>query len=117
MQTPAGELLKNSRTSRRTNEPDVRGRDRKQIREQAPDHGAIIGYAMATHHSLRNKRDVYIAPTGTKVGLLFPRAAQNRSEGGFDTFTVVGYFKSGMSEYDSTHVYVPLERLAENAAR
>ncbi len=81
------------------------------MREQAPDQGAIIGYAMATHHFAKEKGDVYIAPTGTKVGLLFPKAGQNRSEGGYDTFTVVGYFKSGMSEYDSTHVYVPLERL------
>ena len=40
-------------------------------------------------------------------------AGKVRSEGGFDTFTVVGYFKSGMSEYDSTHVYVPLERLQD----
>ena len=39
--------------------------------------------------------------------------AQSKAEGGFDTFTVVGYFKSGMSEYDSTHVYVPLERLQD----
>ena len=29
---------------------------------------------------------------------------------------MVGYFKSGMSEYDSTHVYVPLERLQKIAA-
>ena len=28
-----------------------------------------------------------------------------------DSFTVVGYSKSGMSEYDSTHVYVPIARL------
>ena len=40
----------------------------------------------------------------------FPWPGKVKSEGGYDTFTVVGYFKSGMSEYDSTHVYVPLER-------
>jgi lipoprotein-releasing system permease protein len=39
---------------------------------------------------------------------------QTRSEAGFDTFTTVGYFKSGMSEYDSTHVYVPLEALQKS---
>ena len=27
---------------------------------------------------------------------------------------MVGYFKSGMSEYDSTHVYVPLEQLQKS---
>ena len=47
-----------------------------------------------------------------KVGQFFPMSGKvTRAEGGYDTFTVIGYFKSGMSEYDSTHVYVPLERL------
>jgi len=114
MQTPPGELLKSME-----GEPEdemtrrIKEELRNQIREQAPDHGTIIGYAMATHHFTKEKGDVYIAPTGTKVGLLFPQAGPNRREGGFDTFTVVGYFKSGMSEYDSTHVYVPLERLQQ----
>ena len=59
------------------------------------------------------KDDIFLAPPGTTVGLLFPRAGQFKSEGGFATFTVVGFFKSGMSEYDSTHVYVPLDRLQD----
>ena len=67
----------------------------------------------ASGKSGKNLPDHFIAPPGTKVGLLFPMAGKVRSEGGFDTFTVVGYFKSGMSEYDSTHVYVPLERLQD----
>jgi lipoprotein-releasing system permease protein len=86
---------------------------KKQIQEQTPDEGTILGYALATHHLGKGRPDQFKAPPGTKVGLLFPRAGQFKSEGGFDTFTVVGYFKSGMSEYDSTHVYVPLERLQD----
>jgi lipoprotein-releasing system permease protein len=86
---------------------------KQQAREQVPDCGAIIGYALATHHHGKNQPDIYVAPRGTKVGLLFPQAGKVRSQGGYDTFTVVGYFKSGMSEYDSTHVYVPLERLQD----
>jgi lipoprotein-releasing system permease protein len=85
----------------------------EQMREQTPNDGAILGYALATHHRGKGLPDVYIAPPGTKVYLLFPRSGQFKSEGGRDTFTVVGYFKSGMSEYDSTHVYVPLERLQD----
>jgi lipoprotein-releasing system permease protein len=117
MQTPAGELLKTM-----DGDPEdaitaaIKKELQDQTREQTPDQGAIIGYAIATHHFAKEKGDVYIAPTGTKVGLLFPRAGQNRSEGGYDTFTVVGYFKSGMSEYDSTHVYVPLEQLQKSRA-
>ena len=64
-------------------------------------------------HPGHGREDIFLAPPGTKVGLLFPRAGQFKAEGGFATFTVVGFFKSGMSEYDSTHVYVPLERLQD----
>jgi lipoprotein-releasing system permease protein len=86
---------------------------KQQISEELPDHGTILGYALATWHPGRGRSDIFLAPPGTKVSLLFPRAGQSRAEGAYDTFTVVGYFKSGMSEYDSTHVYVPLERLQD----
>ena len=77
--------------------------------EQAPDRGAIIGWALA-RSTRRRADDDFIAPPGTRVGLVFPKAG-NRPEAAYDDFTVVGYFKSGMSEYDSSHVYVPLDRL------
>ena len=76
--------------------------------EGLSDFGAIIGFAIGHVHF--KGEDVAIAPPGTKVGLVFP-AAGSKPKPGYDDFTVVGYFKSGMSEYDSTHVYVPLERL------
>jgi lipoprotein-releasing system permease protein len=85
----------------------------QQAREQVPDHGAIIGYAIATYHRGKDQPDTYIAPSGTKIGLVFPKAGK-KPEAGYDEFTVVGYFKSGMSEYDSTHVYVPLEQLQKS---
>jgi lipoprotein-releasing system permease protein len=55
--------------------------------------------------------DLFIAPPGTTLRLLFPKAGESGAQAGFDTYTTIGYFKSGMSEYDSTHVYVPLEAL------
>jgi lipoprotein-releasing system permease protein len=91
----------------------VKDHVKAQINEELPDHGTILGYALATFHLGKGRDDLFLAPPGTKVGLLFPRAGASKAEGGFDTFTVVGYFKSGMSEYDSTHVYVPLERLQD----
>ena len=113
-QTPAGEILKE--LGENQNDPveiAMREAIKQQMREQAPDEGAILGYAIATHHRGKNQPDHFIAPPGTKVGLLFPMAGRVKAEGGYDSFTVVGYFKSGMSEYDSTHVYVPLERLQD----
>ena len=113
-ETPAGQILKDlPKNSDDPFEKLMEEQLKKEALEQAPDDGAIIGYALATHHRGKNLPDHFIAPPGTKVGLLFPMAGKVRSEGGFDTFTVIGYFKSGMSEYDSTHVYVPLERLQD----
>jgi lipoprotein-releasing system permease protein len=77
---------------------------------QVPDHGAIIGYALGTIHRAGQKTDDYIARLGTRVGLALYTAGRKPTPA-YDHFTVVGFFKSGMSEYDSMHVYVPLERL------
>ncbi|MDR3623279.1 MAG: FtsX-like permease family protein [Paludisphaera borealis] len=84
---------------------------KQQQLEQMPKHGAIIGYAIGTYHR-KGLPDFYLAPPGTKIGLFFPKHGKT-PEAGNDVFTVVGYFKSGMSEYDSTHVYVPLEQLQQ----
>ena len=86
------------------------GAAQAQAREQVPDQGAIIGYALATWHPGKDQADIYLAHVGSKINLAFPKAGK-KPEPGPDEFTVVGYFKSGMSEYDSTHVYVPLEQL------
>jgi lipoprotein-releasing system permease protein len=113
-QTPAYEMLKELGDD--PNDPIYKAMREeliKQMREQAPDEGTILGYAIATRHRGKNEPDQFLTPPGTKIGLLFPMAGRVKAEGGYDTFTVVGYFKSGMSEYDSTHVYVPLERLQQ----
>ena len=108
--SPEGSLLR---------DPEFAGGDdamsralRAQLEQQVSDHGAIIGYAMATHHMGGKEPDLYIAPSGTTIGLTFPTAGR-KPVPGYDDFTVVGFFKSGMSEYDSSHVYVPLERLQQ----
>jgi lipoprotein-releasing system permease protein len=80
--------------------------------EEMPDRGAFIGWALGTIHRPGSKTDDFLAPRGTKISLAFA-AAGKTPQPGFDEYTVVGYFKSGMSEYDSMHVYVPLERLQQ----
>jgi lipoprotein-releasing system permease protein len=80
---------------------------REQSKIQVPDQGAIIGWALGTMH--RNGKDEILIPPGATIGLVYPKATA-KPEPGYDTYTVVGYFKSGMSENDSTHVYVPLEQ-------
>ena len=52
--------------------------------QQAPDAGAIIGYALATFHQ-KGQPDQFLVPPGTKISLLFPRFGETRSEAGYDT--------------------------------
>jgi lipoprotein-releasing system permease protein len=82
----------------------------KQALEQVPNHGAIIGWALATVH--RDGKDEFIIPRGATIRLVYPKASE-RPEPGADDFTVVGFFKSGMSEHDSQHIYVPLDRFQQ----
>jgi lipoprotein-releasing system permease protein len=83
---------------------------KRELGDGVPDHGVIIGAALASIHRPGVKEDLYIAPRGTKVILTFPTGGK-RPEPAHDDFVVTGYYKSGMSEYDSSHVYVPLEHL------
>ena len=101
LNSPMGQII--------SEEPDpiVREALRKQL-GTTPDSGAIIGYAMA-HAHIKGK-DYCIAPPGTQVQLFFPQAG-SKPQATWDTPLVVGYFKSGMSEYDSNHVYMPLAQL------
>jgi lipoprotein-releasing system permease protein len=114
--SPAGARLKEIET-----EPDdaftraMREQLEVQRRQQVPDQGAIIGYALATWHPGKGRNDEYLAHMGTKISLAFPKSGK-KPEAGYDEFTVVGFFKSGMSEYDSMHVYVPLEQLQKSRA-
>jgi lipoprotein-releasing system permease protein len=112
-QTPAGEMLRELRAEGDAKDPFdsiVQDELKKSADLQAPDAGAILGYALATYHR-KGQEDFFLASPGTQVMLLFPKFGQTRSDVSSETFTTVGYFKSGMSEYDSTHVYVPLETL------
>lgn len=106
LSTRAGELLK------QTPVDDPFYQYIQQEIDEQPQHGAIIGYALATTHRAGTHSDEFIAPRGTKVGLVFPKAGK-KPEPGYDDYTVIGYFKSGMSEYDASHVYIPLERLQQ----
>jgi lipoprotein-releasing system permease protein len=87
---------------------------RRRAINEVRDHGAILGYALATHHQPGTPHDMFLAPVGTQIALTFASTADvGAIEPRRDTFTTIGFFKSGMSEYDSSFVYVPLERLQE----
>ncbi len=102
LNNPAGQML------REEDDPVIRKALEAEVEEESSDHGAIIGYAMA--HAHYQGKDHCIAPPGTQIRLSFPQAGRKPSIA-YDMPVVVGYFKSGMSEYDSMHVYMPLEQL------
>ncbi len=77
---------------------------------EVPEHGMILGHALGTVYRPDTGDELYIAREGTKVILNFPTAGTTPKAMAGD-FTVVSYFKSGMSEHDSMQVYVPIERV------
>lgn len=105
--SPAAEALASGPT-----DPALAEIYRQEALEQVPDRGALVGWALATTHRPGAKHDDVILPPGSKIGLVFPRGGR-KPDAGYDSYTVVGYFKSGMSEYDANFVYVPLERLQQ----
>ena len=89
----------------------------KQMRRAGPRHGRDHRLCAGDLPSRQGPATTSSSPRrAPRSACSFPRPARRSRRRATTTFTVVGYFKSGMSEYDSTHVYVPLERLAEVAA-
>ena len=102
LNSPAGQMLKEEE------DPVLREALKDQVDRNSSDHGTILGHALA--HAHIGGQDICIAPLGTQVRISFPQAGRKPGIT-FDTPIVIGYFKSGMSEYDATHVYMPIEEL------
>jgi lipoprotein-releasing system permease protein len=83
---------------------------RQELKDQTPDFGCILGSALASHRPPGAKKDQYFLPRGSKVIVTFPSGGKEPKPASGDMM-VTGFFKSGMSEYDSQHVYMPLEHL------
>jgi lipoprotein-releasing system permease protein len=71
--------------------------------------GAVLGIALANYRTSEGKEGFLLLP-GDDVTLLVPTAG-NPPKGTMDNFTVVDFYESKMSEYDSAFVFVPLARL------
>ncbi len=73
--------------------------------------GAVLGIAIV---SFRNHQGVdrFLALPGDDVKLTFPTAGMP-PKGISDDFTIVDLYESKMSEYDSSFVFVPIERLQQ----
>ncbi len=103
LSSPAGSLLMEEAV-----DPAMKAILEEQMNEDVPDFGAIVGFALSTSHF--EGSDHFMIKPGSRIRLTFA-AAGSKITPAYDSYTTVGFFKSGMSEYDSTHVYIPLERM------
>ncbi|MFN4259602.1 MAG: ABC transporter permease [Gemmataceae bacterium] len=76
--------------------------------------GIIIGHALASYRDKEAKpgdkpEDIYILHPGDEV--ILTTVSGERLMPVFDSFVIRDYFKSEMSEYDSSYVFVPLDHL------
>ncbi len=75
-------------------------------------HGAIVGNLIASFrmkHPDGQTREVYMLHPGDQI--IITTVSGQRLAPVYDSFVVVDYFKSDMSEYDSNYVFVPLDYL------
>ncbi|MHB1034780.1 MAG: ABC transporter permease [Pirellulales bacterium] len=73
--------------------------------------GLVLGIALASVRTHDGQERFLVRP-GDDVTLTFPTAGVP-PRAMYDTFTVVDLYESKMSEYDSTFVFVPIEKLQE----
>ncbi|MFZ5829453.1 MAG: ABC transporter permease [Planctomycetota bacterium] len=73
--------------------------------------GAVVGIALASFRSPEGK-DRFLLLPGDDVRLTFPTVG-TPPKASYDEFTVVDFYESKMSEYDSRFVFVPIRKLQE----
>jgi lipoprotein-releasing system permease protein len=71
--------------------------------------GAVVGIAMASWRDKAGKDHFYVRP-GDDVQVAFYNAAQPPAVKS-DTFTIVDFYESKMSEFDAKYVFVPIRTL------
>lgn len=73
--------------------------------------GAFLGIALSSIR-LKEGQEHFLVQPGDDVQLTFPTVGMPPKVQ-YDVFTVVDFYESKMSEYDSTFVFIPLERLQQ----
>jgi len=75
--------------------------------------GLFLGIALSSYRGAENREGFSVVP-GDDVQLIFPNASQDRPTAVMSTYTIVDFYESKMSEYDSTFVFVPIEKLQQD---
>jgi len=77
--------------------------------------GIIVGIALCTvraRDAENEVRDYYLCRPGDDVEVIFPTSGDSMTAAN-SFFTVVDFYESQMSEYDSSFAFVPLEKLQD----
>jgi lipoprotein-releasing system permease protein len=77
--------------------------------EKETSPGAVVGIALASYR-IPDGREMFLARPGDDVNITFPNAG-TPPRAVDARFTVVDFYESKMSEYDSQLIFVPLEEL------
>lgn len=79
-------------------------------KEQYP--GAVMGIALASYRT-HDAEDRFLALPGDDIVLTFPNAAEppNVPKAVSGRYTIVDFYESKMSEYDSSFIFVPIKKL------
>ena len=72
-------------------------------------HGIIVGHALASFRDPKTKQDVYVLDRGDTV-MVYTVGCQTL-EPVYDEFIVCDYIKTGLSDFDASTVFVPLDYL------
>ncbi len=90
-----------------------------------PHTGAVVGIALPSirrsagldENGVQQYEEQFVALPGDDVIIAFPNVAMSAATPeiaiGRDNFTIVDFYESKMSEYDSTFVFVPIKKLQE----
>jgi lipoprotein-releasing system permease protein len=73
--------------------------------------GVVLGIALVSSRNPKGEDHFRVIP-GDDVKLTFPTTARPPTAAS-DNFTIVDFYESKMSEYDSTFVFVPIRKLQE----
>jgi lipoprotein-releasing system permease protein len=71
--------------------------------------GIVLGMALA-YNRMRDGSDHFFMLPGDDVKIVVPTAGTPPRDAS-DTFTIVDFYESKLSEYDTSYVFVPLEKL------
>mgnify|MGYP001101453398 CR=1 FL=1 len=107
---PANDVVDPFAAVERPLDPFAARNDAAQADPAAPLTGCVLGIGLVSYR--HNGAEHFLVLPGDDIQLTFPTAG-TPPKAVSDTFTVVDLYESKMTEYDSSFIFVPLDKLQE----